>query len=153
MSAIGSQHPPSAMSTTGPWTLSRRVSVRCPVSTSTSRNCSPSVVKAWSAKPFELADDDTVTVLVGDEVLRVLAEVEGAEAHVGGVDRQDPPDQRFAETQQHLDGLQSLYRADDAGKNAEHAGLGATRGKFGRRRLGNHVAVRRAQQRMEHADH
>src|SRR6478735_10697601 len=137
ISAIGSQHHPRAMSATGPCTHSRRVSVRCRVSTSTSGNCSASVVQAWCAETVEFADDDAVAVLVGDEVLRILAEVEGAEAHVGGVDRQDAPDQRFAEAEQHLDGLESLDRADNAGQHAEHTGLRAAGRQLGGRRLGD----------------
>ena len=43
--------------------------------------------------------------------------------------------------------------ADDAGQHTQHAGLGAARGEFGGRRLGHHVAVRRALERVEHADH
>src|SRR4051812_41307096 len=93
ISAIGSQHHPSAMSAAGPCTHSRRVSVRCPVPTSTRQDLSASVVQPRSAKAFELADDDPVAVLVSDLVRGILAEVERAEAHVGGVDRQDPPDQ------------------------------------------------------------
>src|SRR3954465_8518059 len=102
------------MSATGPCTHSRRVCVRCPVSTNTGTDPSASVVQPRSAKSFELADDDPVTVLVGHLILRILAEIEGAEAHVGRVDGQDPTDERLPEPEQHLDGLEPLDRADDA---------------------------------------
>src|SRR3954454_7974571 len=110
---MGSQHHPRAMSATGPCTQSRRVSVRCPVPTNTRRNLSASVVQPRSAQPFELADDDPVAVLVGHLILWILAKVERAEAHVGGVDGQDPPDQRLTETEQHLDRFEGLDGADD----------------------------------------
>ena len=46
-----------------------------------------------------------------------------------------------------------LDRPDDAGQDAEHAGLRARRRQVGGRRLGDHVAVGRAVLRVEDGDH
>src|SRR4051794_20737627 len=112
-----------------------------------------SVTQSGGAESFELVDDDAVAVLPRHLVARIALEIERAERHVGRVDRQDPTDQRLAEAEDDLDRLQRLDAADDAGQHAEYAGLGARGSQLGRRRFGDHVAVRRPVPRVEHRDH
>ena len=84
---------------------------------------------------------------------RVTAHLVLAERLLEAVVGEQPPDERVAEAEQQLDGLDGLDRPDDAGQHAEHAGLGARRRQLGGRRLGDHVAVGRTVLRVEDGDH
>ena len=93
-----------------------------------------SVGEAGGAEALELLHDDAIAVRVGDLVGRVGAQLERAEAHVGGVDRQDATDERLADAHEQLDDLERLDAADDAGQHTEHTGFGAAGGQFERGR-------------------
>ena len=84
-----------------------------------------------------LGDHDLAGVFAAGRALRVAPDLEGAEAGLQRVVGEQAPDQRLAEVEDELDGLERLERADDAGQHAEHAGLGARGRQLGRRRLGS----------------
>ena len=90
--------------------------------------------------------------LAAGRALRVAADLERAEALLERVVGEEAPDERFAEVEHELDGLERLDRTDDPGEHAEHAGLGARRRQLGRRRLGQQAAVARAVVGLEHRD-
>ena len=79
--------------------------------------------------------------------------IEDPELHLRGVHRQDPPDERVAETEDDLDRLERLDRADDAREHTEDTGLSAARRQLGGRRLRHHVAIGGTLEGMEHAHH
>ena len=60
------------------------------------------------------------------------------------VEEQQPALQRVADSEQELERLVRLQRADDPGQDAEDAALGAARRELGRRRRGEEAAVARA---------
>ena len=104
-------------------------------------------------KVVELGHHDAIGVGVGDLVRGIDPHLVLPEGLLEGVVGEQAAHQGVAEAQQQLDGLDGLDRPDDAGQHAEHAGLGAAGGHLGRRRLGDHVPVGRAVQRVEHRDH
>src|SRR3954470_8840511 len=75
------------------------------------------------AETVELGHDDGIAVGPRDLVGRVDAHLELPEALLQRVVREQPADERIAEVEDELDRLHRLDRADDAGKDAEHAGL------------------------------
>ena len=80
-------------------------------------------------------------VVAADRALGILAQLEFAEAHVERVDEQQAADERLALAEDELDDLSGLNDADQAGKNAQHAALGATGDQARRRRLGIEAAI------------
>src|ERR1700749_2091872 len=73
--------------------------------------------------------------------IRILAQLELAEAQSNRVDKQQAPDKRFAFAEDELDCLGGLDDAQQAGKNAENATLRATGKQSRRGRFGIEAAV------------
>ena len=82
--------------------------------------------------------------------IRILAQLQLAEAHLQRVVDHEAADQRLADAEDDLHRLGRLDHADDAGQHAEHAALGAARDQPRRRRLGIEAAVARAVLGAEH---
>src|SRR5581483_5439495 len=70
----------------------------------------------------------------------VSAKLEGAEGHVHRVVLEQTTDEQVALPEQQLDGLRRLKHADDAGKDAQNAGLCARRSEVRGRGLGVQAA-------------
>src|SRR5690606_12400042 len=64
----------------------------------------------------------------------------------------EPSDERIAAAEEQLDCIERLKRADDAGQNAEHATLGATRNEARGGRLAEEAAVAGRTAAGEHGD-
>ena len=79
-----------------------------------------------------------------DRAIGILAQLQLAEAHGERVDEEQAADQRLAFAEDQLDDFGGLDDADDAGKNAQDAALGAAWDKAGRGRFGVEAAVARA---------
>ena len=82
--------------------------------------------------------------------VRILPQLQLAEAHPQRVVDQEAADQRLADAGDQLDRLGRLDHADDARQHAEHAAFGAARHQPGRRRLGIQAAIARAVLGREH---
>src|SRR3989441_5237652 len=82
--------------------------------------------------------------------VRVLLQLELPELELERVEQHQTADERVPGTEDQLDGLQRLDGADDPGKHAEHAALGARRHESRRRRFGVQAAVARALCGVEH---
>ncbi len=53
--------------------------------------------------------------------IRILAQLQLAEAHGQRVDEQQAPNERFARAENQLDRLSRLHYADETGQDAEHS--------------------------------
>ena len=72
----------------------------------------------------------TAELLVVDQLgdvgsVGVFAHLQLAEGHVECIVEKEPATEGVAQAQEHLERLGGLYRADDAGKHAQHATFGA----------------------------
>ena len=83
---------------------------------------------------------------------RVLADLDGAVAHLQRVVHHQPAEQRLADAGDQLDRLGHHDRADGGAQHAKHTALRAGRHHARRRRLGVEIAVLRAVLGPEHAD-
>ena len=91
-------------------------------------------------------------MVAADRAARVALEPHLGERGLERVEQQQSADQRVANSQQQLDRLVGLDRADDAGQDAEHAALGAARSKLRRRGRRKEAAVAGADLRLEDRD-
>ncbi len=95
---------------------------------------------------------DPLAILPSDVDAWILAQLEGPEAHLQGVECEQATDQAVAETQNQLDGFQGLNAPDDAGQNPQDPGFGTAGGQLGGGRFWDHVAIGRTILRIENGD-
>ena len=75
--------------------------------------------------------------------LRILAQVERAKAHAQRIHEQQPSGEALSDSEDELERLGRLNRADDSRQHAEHAALGAARNESRRWRLAEETAIAR----------
>src|SRR5664280_966771 len=104
------------------------------------------------AEVVVFGDHDRTGVVAAGRTARIATYLEGPKTLVHRVVREETTDERVAEFEQQLDGLDRLDRSDDARQHAQYAGFSATRREFRRRRFGNHAAIARSDVGVEDGD-
>src|SRR5437667_5009280 len=82
-------------------------------------------------------------MIAANRALRILAQLQLAEAHPQRVVKQQPADQRLADPQDELYSFGCLDQSDGARQDSQHAALGAARHQARRWRLWIQAAVAR----------
>src|SRR5215813_4424504 len=83
-------------------------------------------------------------MVAADRAIRVLAQLQFAEAQAPGVEQKQPIDHDIGRAENDLNRLVRLDRADDARQHSEHSAFGTGRHQSGWRRLRIKAAIARA---------